>query len=488
MQASNERGVALILALLLTLALSALVASLTMVAQTETWSSQNYRLMTQARYGAEAGVNSVVNYLLNVYTPPSSASATDPITGYNTAVSPVTVVGSGKPAILSADDAVTATYPVSSVETTFGRAGQGTMTIDPLNVNYVASATLLSMGEVAIYGTATPATIQTWRINSTGTVGGSPNAQVQVAATLERQVVPMFQYAAFTTNNGCESLGFSGGGTTDSYDSTAITYEDGHVVTQTYDGNVGSNGNLTSSGSSTTINGSLSTPRTGVGKCGGTLTTAWTDNGNTTVTGGLLQLPQPVTYQAPDAPNPPPPTSTDSLNGSGGCGGLSGCTSTGTGVLLTPGSYGNLNLTGGTTLHLTAGTYDINSISLSGNSTVVIDSGPVILNVAGQGEDTPVDFSGGTVTNASLNPSNLQIQYAGTATLKLTGGSQTSGIVYAPNADLHFTGGTDWFGAVIGGTLDDGGGTAIHYDRHLKRAMLFTLGNYLLNAFTWKKF
>jgi hypothetical protein len=473
MQASNERGVALILALLLTLALSALVASLTVVAQTETWSSQNYRLMTQARYGAEAGVNSVVNYLLNTYAPPSSASATDPIASYNTGVSPVTVVASGDPAILSADDSVTATYPVSSVETAFDRAGQGTMTIAPLNVSYVASATMVSMGEVAIYGTATPATIQTWRIGSTGTVGGSPNAQVHVEATLERQVVPMFQYAAFTTNNGCESLGFSGGGTTDSYDSTAITYDNGRVVTQAYDGNVGSNGNLTSSGSSTTINGSLSTPRTGVGQCNGTLTTAWTANGNTTVTDGLIQLPQPVTYQAPDAPNPPPPTSSDSIHGS---------------VALTPGSYGNLKLTGGATLHLSAGTYDINSISLSGNSTVVIDSGPVILNVAGQGEGTPVDFSGGSITNASLNPSNFQVQYAGTGTLKLTGGSQTSGIVYAPNAGLKFTGGTDWYGAVIGGTLDDSGGTAIHYDRNLQRAALFTLGNYLLNSFTWKKF
>ena len=486
MTRSSERGVALILALLLILALSALIASLTMVSQTETWSSMDYRLMTQARYGAESGINKTVNYLLNDYSAPGTSGG-DALASYDTAVSPVTVLANNQPVVLSADGTVSANYPDAQVESGFDDAAQGTMAAGGLGVNYAASAELLSMGQVSVYGSPTPATIQTWRISSTGTVNGSPNARVEVSALLEQSVTPVFQYAAFTTNNGCASLGFSGGGATDSYDSTAIHYQNGTVVTQAYGGDIGSNGNLTSSGSTTVINGSLSTPRTGVGQCGSTIT-AWTSNGNSTVTGGAIELPQEMNYQTPAAPNPLPPTDAASFTKSSGCNDVTGCTIASPGVLLAPGYYGNISLSGGATLHLAAGTYDINSIGLSGNSTLVIDSGPVILNVAGQSVTTPIDFSGGAVTNAAMDPSKFQIQYAGTGTVKLTGGAQTSALVYAPNANVLFTGGTDWYGAVIAGTLDDSGGTAIHYDRHLKQTTLYTVGNYMLDSFTWKKF
>ena len=467
---SDERGVALILALLMTLVLSTLVASLAFVSQTETWSSQNYREMTQARYGAESGLNKAANFLLNSYTSPDT-TGTDPIASYNVAVSPVTAASNGQAVVLSARFDTAANYPVSSVADQFADAGKGSLVAGPNTVGYAASAELVSMGQVTIVGATNPVTIQTWRLTSDGTIANQPNAKVQVQATLEQQVTPAFNYAAFTTNNGCASLGFSGGGATDSYDSTAIMYSGGKVVTDAYGGDIGLNGNLTSSGSTTTIDGSLSTPRTGVGKCGSTIT-AWTSNGNSTVTGGTIELPQEVSYRTPDAPNPPPPTTNLSLNSS---------------TILPPGSYGNLSVTAGATLHLTAGTYDINSIGLKGNATIVIDSGPVILNVAGDSVSTPIDFSGGSITNATLDPSLLQIDYAGTGTVKLTGNAQTAAVVYAPNAAAHFTGGTDWYGAVIAGTLDDAGGTAIHYDRHLKKSTLFTVGAYMLDSFTWKK-
>ncbi|MDE3156002.1 MAG: pilus assembly PilX N-terminal domain-containing protein [Acidobacteriota bacterium] len=468
---SGERGIALILALLMTLVLSALVASLAFVSQTETWSSQNYREMTQARYAAESGINKAANFLLNGYTAPST-TGTDLIAAYDVSVSPVVAVLNDQAVVLSARSDVTANYPVASVSTAFTGSAQGTLSAGRDSVGYAASARLLSMGQVTVVGATTPVTIQTWRLSSVGTIVNQPKAQVQVEATLEQQVVPAFNYAAFSTNNGCASLGFSGGGATDSYDSTAITYSGGKVVTQTYGGDIGSNGNLTSSGSTTTINGSLSTPRTGVGKCGSTIT-AWTSNGNSTVTGGTIELPQPVNYRTPDLPNPPPPTTSVSINSD---------------TVLPPGSYGNIHVTSGAELHLSAGTYSLNSIELNGNATLVIDSGPVVLNVDGSGQSTPIDFSGGSVTNATMDPSLLQIDYAGTGTVKLTGNAQTAAVVYAPNAAIRFTGGTDWYGAVIAGTLDDAGGTAIHYDRHLKKSTLFTVGDYMLDSFTWKKY
>jgi type II secretory pathway component PulK len=52
MSRNNERGIAMLLALFMVLALSVLGSSLMFVSRTETISSHNYRLMTQARYAA----------------------------------------------------------------------------------------------------------------------------------------------------------------------------------------------------------------------------------------------------------------------------------------------------------------------------------------------------------------------------------------------------------------------------------------------------
>src|SRR6185436_18522721 len=97
----DQRGIALVLAMLLTMAMSLAVASMLVMAQTETLSTTNYRLMSQARYGAESGVQKTVNHLLNTYTAPPGVANGDPITAYNTTVSPVTY--NGQPVILSAN-------------------------------------------------------------------------------------------------------------------------------------------------------------------------------------------------------------------------------------------------------------------------------------------------------------------------------------------------------------------------------------------------
>src|SRR3954465_14839978 len=88
MKRSNEKGVALIFALIFVLVLSVTAASLMFLSQSETWSSMNYRLMTESRYGAEAGLHSAANYLMNNYVPPSDGGL-DVFTSYNMTVSPV---------------------------------------------------------------------------------------------------------------------------------------------------------------------------------------------------------------------------------------------------------------------------------------------------------------------------------------------------------------------------------------------------------------
>jgi hypothetical protein len=483
MKRAKEKGVALILALILVLVLSVMAVSLMFLSQTETWSSMNYRLMTQARYGAESGLHKAAHHLIYAYPPPGGAG--DPMTSYNVNVSPVTA--GGRPVILSASSNTDSNYPVSSAQSAFHDATYGTLTLGHTAIGYAPSAKLLSMRQVNVYGTAVPATIQTWEITSDGNIAGLRNAQVEVTGVLERQATPTFAYAVFATDSGCGALGWSGGGTTDSYDSGNIQMSGGNVVTQQYGGNAGTNGNLLESGHPTTIYGSLSTPRTGVGTCTTTNVTAWTNNGNAQVTGGLVELPQPIVYPTPDAPNPMPPTTNVNLTKNSGCQGLLTCVRLGNKLTLAPGSYGNLNLTGQADVHFIAGTYIINSIGMQGNSTITIDSGPVIFNMGGQNVATVVDFTGGSVTNASLDPAAFQIMYAGTAAINLSGNAQSSGMVYAPNSTIKFTGGSDWFGAVIGRKVDDAGGTAVHYDRRLQNEF-FTVGNWMMHSFTWKKY
>src|SRR6266849_6508967 len=485
MNSTKERGVALILALILVLVLSVMAVSLMFLSQTETWSSMSYRIMSQARGGAEAGVNKAANFLMSTgYTPPGGAG--DPITSYILTSSPVTYAGN--PVVLSADSSVLSNYPLSAAQSNFNTAGQGSLTAGHTTVNYTSYATLLSMRQVTPYGSTTTVTIQTWQITSDGTISGLRNAQVEVSAILEQPISPVFNYAAFATSNGCSALTFGGGGTTDSYDSGAVV--NGSVSTQAYGGNVGTNGNLSESGSPTTINGSLSTPRTGVGTCSTSNVTAWSDNQGT-VPGGLVELPQPVVYPTPVIP--PLGTTDLSLDKNWSCptGGnaIPGCTSSGGNIYLPPGAYGNINITGQANLHVSAGTYNINSFQeQSAQSGLIIDSGPVIFNVTGNNvSGSVVDLTGNSVQNPSLNPMNFQILYAGTGTISLKGNTQASGLLYAPNASFSFAGQSNWYGAVIGRTMSDMGGAAIHYDRRLQR-QAYMVGNYYLSSFTWKKY
>jgi Tfp pilus assembly protein PilX len=487
---SSEAGVALVLCLLFVLALSIVAASLTVLAQTETYASVNYRMMSQARYAAESGVHKAMNYLLNSYTLPGGAG--DPLSNYNTTVSPVTY--NNQPVVLSATSAVAANYPAAATQTAFSSAAQGTLAAGGISVQYAASATLLSMRQIITYGSGTTTVVQTWRVTADGTITGARTAQVEVSAVLEQQTVPAHTYAAFGTNAGCGSLTFSGGSTSDSYDSTNFTKVNGEVVTQASGGDVGTNGNVTDSGGST-INGALYSPRTGVGSCKNGAVDALTENGGSTVTGGIIELPQAVAYPPPALPSPLPPTTSFNIDASttcassgmpaGHCSGSSGnFTFTPNGSAL---SLGNMTVTAGSTLHLAAGTYNLNSVTLVGGSTLVIDSGPAILNVVGTGNLTPINFAGNSVSNASLDPSKLQLQYAGTGTVSLSGGTAVAAILYAPGAIVNLSGNADFYGSILAATFKNSGGAAIHYDRHLANDF-FTVGNPMLSTFTWKKY
>jgi hypothetical protein len=488
---TDETGIAMVLALFMVTILSVLGTSLMFVSQTETWSSYNYRLTSQARYGAESGIHRAANHLLYAYVAPETGGA-DPLANYNTTVSPVTF--DGEPVVLSSDAAVEPNYPIDAIQDAFADATTGSLDVTNGSVNYTASATLLSMRQFTDVYAGASRTVQTWLITAVGEVPGPRTAKVEASAIVERQVSPVFTYAAFATHSGCAALSFAGGATTDSYDSSAPLVG-GVPVLDAEGGNVGTNGNLTGVGDPTTIHGSLSTPRSGVGACTANNVTAQTVSGSATVDEGLVELPQPVEYPTPPAPDPLPPTTTQGFTQSGGCptGAPVECVASAGGATITPASpsstvtMGNMNLAGNTTVHLNAGTYVVNSIDIAGSAQIVIDSGPVIFQIAGQGVTTPIKIEGDGISNPTFNPSNLQFVYGGTGEVQVAGGTETSAILYAPNATGGFAGGSHWYGAVILKQLTATGGASIHYDRRLQTSGV-TAGNHMMSAFTWKSF
>jgi hypothetical protein len=465
---AGEQGIAIVLALFLITAMSVLGASLMFLSQTETYSSMNYRMMSQARYGAESGIQIAVNHLLNTYVPPGQNVA-DPLSNYDMTVSPVTY--NGKSVVLSAD-ATVANYPVPAVQTAYLAATQGSLASGNTTVAYAPAATLVAMQQINVFGGGVQ-TIQTWSITSTGTISTSRTAVVEVSATLETQKMPATTYAAFSTSGTCGAVTFSGNAQINSYDSQAALVSGNPVLTNS-GAPVGTNGNLTVTGSAD-IYGNLSSPRVGVGACSAGNVDALTTAGGATVNGSVIQLPQAVVMPTPTVPTGVPTTA---YNGSGQ-------------TLLNGASVGNVTINTGT-LTLCAPaltcTINVNSITLAGNATIQVATGAtVILNVVGSGQATPVDLTGGSTVNASFDPSHLQILYAGTGTILAAGNSNSSEMIYAPNAAVRTTGTGDIYGSIVASTLNIGGTGAIHYDRHLSSSF-FSVGNPMMSAFSWKKY
>jgi RHS repeat-associated protein len=253
-------------------------------------------------------------------------------------------------------------------------------------------------------------------------------------------------FAAYATGSGCGAINLAGGGYTDSFDSSQGTYTQTKTLAG---GDIGVTANVTLSGGFV-VNGSIAALNTAVGSClngapGISL------SGGAKATAGYLNL-----SAAPSFLNPPPVTA-----------GSQDLSFTKNATLL-PGNYRNIAVSGGATLTLSPGTYNINSISLSGNSILTFSpSGRVLITVAGNGVPAAINFSGGTIVNPSGIPLNLQFLYGGSLPTMISGGSASYAVVYAPNSSASLSGGSDWFGAIVARTLNDSGGTAIHYDRSL---------------------
>ncbi len=487
---SDERGIALIIVMFMVLTMSLVGASLMFVSRTETLSSLNYQTVSQTRYTAESGIAAASNYLLNTYVKPTAGGADD-LANYDMTKSPVR--WNGADVVLSSDPSTPSNYPVAAVQAAFSAASSGTLSAGTGTTAYVASATLLSMRTITDSLTGVTTTLQRWRISGTGSIAGAGSASVQVSAILEQEDMPTWQYAAFSTNNGCDSLVFGGNAHTNSYDSTGYAGGGAAPATQNYGGSVGTNGNLDDYGSSS-IAGSLSTPRSGVGACSANNVTALASVAN--VSGGVTQLSQPVSYSANADPNPLPlTTSIDSFTKNGGCpAGLAAvCVASANGATITPLPntpvyLDNVSIGSNCNVHLGPGTYIVNSLANKG--AIIVDSnGPINIVVAGKslGSTDPIDMSGGDINNNTYDPTKFMIKYNGSGNVSIGSNADAAALLYAPNATVGLSGNGDFYGAIIAGRVTSLGTSAIHYDRSLSKKAT-SAGSPVLGQFTWKNY
>jgi Tfp pilus assembly protein PilX len=541
---ASERGVALIIVLLTILVLGILAATVTFTSQAQTWTAMNYRLSAQARYAAEAGVQNTMNWLSNNYTAPTT------FTSYTTTSNPVTCAAgctAGHAVVLSAISGVSSYYPDSTVSTAFNTALSGKSVPGITNATYSTSATLLRMNTtpgVSWLGTGS-SVLQTWQITSVGSITGLRNATVQVVATYERAGTPLFTYPIEATGTGCGSINFNGTTVTDSYNSSNGVYGAGNSSTS--GGNVATNGNLQLATGSA-VNGTVYVPNTTVGACPDGITKSGTGTYTTAAVIGTLTPPLP--WGCATTPcNPPGTLSTAAQNVSTGCLTIAGCTKNGTTTItdggssktvnvftLTPtsttsaDSYGNITINSADVVHVSAGTYNINSINFAQDGQFVIDSGPVVFNIVGNCasgcpnesglpsgySSTEVIYgagfagmngcapSGGTGVTANPNvygsvtcgaaktaysgiPSNLQVVYSGTYTVRL-GGMPNAAVIYAPNASYYTPGApVGLYGSAVVKNFEDDSSSPFHYDRALQNSAL-QAGPFRPVGFSWSKF
>jgi hypothetical protein len=296
---------------------------------------------------------------------------------------------------------------------------------------------------LAIYIASANPSIQTFASDPTRPpAGGGSPVTITPQINVQVPVTPM-SFAVYATGMGCGALSFSATAYTDSFNSSLGSYDD---TKQLSNGNVGVSGNANLSGSAT-INGAISTLSASTGNCqngapGITL------SGKANATGGYAQL-----SIAPSYPNPVPgATGSQNYN----------FTSNAT---LPPGNYNNITVSGGSRLTFSAGTYNINSINLSGGSVLAVGSpGQVIVNVAGSNVSTPISLGGGSIVNPFGVPGNLLLIYGGNQPIVLSGGPASYASLYAPNSPVSLSGGSGWYGAMVVQTLNDSGGSPIHYD------------------------
>ena len=272
--------------------------------------------------------------------------------------------------------------------------------------------------------------------------GGRKMVQGEVAL----QPNSSYNFGLFATGTGCGAITMVGNSYTDSYNSANGAYTPNGTSNRfNTGGDVGSNGNVSMTGTST-IGGSVSSPITpsAVGACPDYPLSTSGGAGLYNNSNDVIKAITAVTIPSPTIPATTGPNKNNPST-------------------LSPGNYGDITLTSHTNLTLATGVYNINSIRESGQATITI-TGPVTLNVQGNGGGTVVDLTGGGYMNNTGVASNFIINYAGSGTINIKGGTNAAVQIYAPSATVNLAGNSDYYGSIIGAQINLAGGAAFHYD------------------------
>lgn len=454
----QEQGVALIVALIILLILSTLTASLIFSSRTEIWSTSNYRLMMQSRYAAEAGAQNAINWLNNTYTVTSPGS-------FDTTKSPVQY--NARPVILSAMTGVASNYPDAAVQTAFSTALLNKSLSGVANTTYASYATLMSMKPIG------SGYQQIWQVTAQGSIAGVKAANVQLVETIEKNTSSLQNFAVYATSTACGALSFDGNITTDSWNSAAGNYAS---TKQTTGGNLGTNGSMKGD-SGDNIQGSLTTPQNPTtGSCPGA---ALSGIPASAVKGGIVRGAV-LSFPPPSMPAQP-----------AGNASISNSYPDGT-FTLSPGTYGNITLHK-TTIHVSAGVYNMNSFSTTDAASIIFDSTPVVFNVWGTnpsgGSSAGYNFfkTGGPLSmSGSTVPSAFAINSVSLGTFSLNDAWALYSMINVPNANVAFTNSGDLYGALIANKVTPTSNTKFHYDT--ASATSGVVGNYHVTSFNWSRF
>lgn len=523
-QAMPQRGIALIMALLILLILSTMAAGIMFTTQTEIWGSANYRGAEQTRYLAEAGAQRAADWLKNTYGTTSAVTTDLANTGkYDPTKYPVAYVPTNQPiaGFTTSTGFVNLAYydSTGTLNCTGGSTCFATAVALPSDFN-LPSASVQVAAQLLQAQQVSGNWNLTWKIDSRGQVGLVKPATAQVTEIYFQQITsggpstaPSFNYAVFATGTGCGAISMSGGQYTNSYNSQGPgNVGDSTPTVSLSGGNVGTFGNISLTSGAyiygnvaapgyNVINNNSQLPNAGVSgggpwpyydnseKCSTNKKYAVNeDNSGSAVICGTnckdtaSNLPANVTssyFATPQMPNVSANTSPcTGYNGlcSGGSGGGSGCAITIPPSTLPNGqagagaqNFGQVNFGSCAVITLQSGTYNMDTLSITNGGQIIVPSnGWVVINVLNaSGSSTPINVNGGTVSNGGGDPNNMALVYAGSNTVNLAAGANMFATVYAPNAPITVSGNAGLYGGVVGNTVSFSGSGHVVYDTHL---------------------
>ena len=526
---NQERGVALFFVLFALLLLSAIAASLVLMTNTETAVNANYRNERVADYAAKAGFeevrarmrvldpgsinanlpttlppgNGTVLYVLNEGNAPGTVQPWDAGTAYmddeichdnytwNGQMQQQTNLASDLRCTTTPNtngfnggwyNTVTSNAPYSGTSAAlpykWARVAmkvnctvQGSATAYCVNAAQPAGTQVCWNGhtEVLLSGVGvttcqnmSPSANPVYVITSLAVSGVSTRKMVQAEVALDP--AQPFPYGLYATGNSCAppALNLFGGGNSNPFTDSFTTANGGtYASTNTpTGGDVGSNGGVLLSGHAMVggLVGVLSTapsppglPNPCVGPTGDYATSGGNagpyNPGNQYPQNALTQLAAPVTFPTPTDPVPMPP-STPYAGGN----------------TLVGGTYGAINTTG--TLTLAPGTYNIYSLTMSGQSSIVVNPpGAVVINFPSTSL-TPMTFTGQSIMSNTGIANDLLIRYGGTGTITIAGKSASYLNLDAPQATVNVSGNGDVYGRLVGKMLNWSGNGKFHFDKN----------------------